>query len=51
MYKIIDWIGNEIFPDKKFTTYEDGWEYIYEHIEEEFEDDGTYDDYYVVEIQ
>lgn len=50
MYKIIDWAGNEIFPDKEFETLEDGWDYIYENIQEEFEDDGTYEEYWVIEI-
>lgn len=44
-----DWAGNRIFPDKEFETFEDGWDHIYENIQEETEDDGTYDDYFVIE--
>lgn len=47
---IEDWAGNRIFPSKVFETFEDGWDYIRENIHEETEDDGTYDDYYVIQI-
>jgi len=45
---IEDWAGNRMFPDEEFETYEEGWEFIYENIQEEYEGDGTYDDVYVV---
>ena len=41
---IQDWAGNTMFNGKEFDTFEDGWEYILENIEEEMEGDGTYDD-------
>ena len=47
---IEDWAGNHLFQDKVFDSFEDGWDFIYQNIEEETEDDGTYDDYYVVEL-
>lgn len=48
---IEDWAGNRIFPNKTFKTFLDGWDFIYTHIQEETEDDGTYDDYYVIEAK
>ena len=45
-YIIEDWAGNRISPNKVFDSFEDGWEWIMENIEEEEEEDGTYDDYY-----
>jgi hypothetical protein len=48
---IQDWAGNHLFTDKVFDSFEDGWDFIYENIKEETEDDGTYDDYYVVELE
>ena len=29
MWIIEDWAGNRLFPDKSFTTFEDGWEFIH----------------------
>jgi len=45
---IEDWAGNRMFSNEEFETYEEGWEFIYENIQEEYEGDGTYDDVYVV---
>lgn len=47
-YIIKDWAGNHLFRDEVFKTFEDGWAFIYDNVEEETEDDGTYDDYFVV---
>ncbi len=47
---IQDWAGNRMFPNETFETLEDGWDFIYVNIKEEYEDDGTYDDVYVIEI-
>jgi len=44
-YKIEDWAGNTMFDGKTFKTYEDGWAYIYEHIDDK---DNAYDDIFVV---
>ena len=49
-YIIQDWMGNHLFKRHTFTSFEEGWDFIYENIKEEYEDDGTYDDYYVIEI-
>ncbi len=49
MFVIEDWAGNVMFHGKEFKTFEDGWDYIYENIKEEFEGDGTYDDVFVIE--
>jgi hypothetical protein len=54
MYKIEDWIGNEIkqksksglWIDLHFNSFEDAWEYIYSLCETE----DDYDDYYVEKI-
>ena len=49
-YIIQDWAGNHLFKEHTFTCFETAWDFIYENIKEEYEDDGTYDDYYVIEI-
>lgn len=48
-YEIRDWMNNLMFGGKEFDSYEEGWSFIYENIEEEYEGDGTYDDVYVLE--
>lgn len=54
MYIIEDWAGNRMFPDKEFETFEDGWEYVYEHVDNseydqtDNEDDNVYQDIYVI---
>lgn len=51
---IIDWAGNHLFKDKEFETFEEGWEYIYENVnnskydETGNEDDNEYQEYYVI---
>lgn len=51
---IIDWAWNHLFKDKEFETFEDGWEYIYENVDNSKydetgnEDDNEYQDYYVI---
>lgn len=47
-YEIRDWTNNLMFDGKEFDSFEDGWEFIYENIIEEYEGDGTYDDVYVI---
>lgn len=47
---IRDWAGNHLFKDKVFSSFEDGWAFIYENVQEEYENDGTYDEYFVVEV-
>ena len=42
---IIDWAYNRLFPKMEFESFEDGWEFIYENIEDE---DNAYDDIFVV---
>lgn len=49
-YIIQDWMSNHLFKNHIFITFEEGWDFIYENIKEEYEGDGTYDDYYIVEI-
>ena len=46
---VVDWAGNHLFKDRVFSSFENGWSFITENIKEEFEDDGTYDDYFVIE--
>lgn len=41
MYGIYDWANNRLFPDKKFRTFETGWDYIMEQFPNE-EDLGDY---------
>lgn len=47
-YIIVDWMNNHLFQDEVFDSFEEGWEFIYANVEQEAEDDGTYEDYYVV---
>lgn len=49
-YIIEDWAGNHLFKDTVFNSHGEGWDFIYENVKEDYEDDGTYDDYFVVEI-
>jgi len=45
MYEIIDWAGNRMFIGKTFDTFEDGWNYIYENVDNsEFEESGKLND-------
>ena len=39
MYAIYDWAGNRLSKHGTFKTFEDGWDYILEHWEDE-EDHG-----------
>jgi len=43
---IVDWVNNHLFKDKVFNSFEDGWDFIQENIEDN--NDNTYDDYYVI---
>lgn len=47
MYIIQDWAGNILFNGKEFETFEDGWGFILENVEDE--NDNTYDDYFVIQ--
>lgn len=40
VFIITDWAGNHLFKNKEFSTFEDGWDFIYENVtdEEEYED-------------
>jgi hypothetical protein len=49
-YIIQDWAGNRMFPNNEFDSFEDGWAFIHENIHEETEDDGTYDDVFVIPL-
>ncbi len=44
-YIIHDWASNIMFNGIEFNSFEDGWEYVFENIEDEEE----YQDIYVVE--
>lgn len=44
MFMIVDWAGNRIFPDRKFKTFEDGWEAIHEAFPDATDEDlGEYE--------
>jgi hypothetical protein len=34
-YRIYDWAGNEPFGDIRFSTFEDAWDHIMEHVDDE----------------
>ena len=42
---ILDWAYNRMFITKQFDSFEDGWDFIYENIEDE---DSAYEDVFVV---
>lgn len=53
-YIIQDWAGNHLFTDKVFKSFEDGWEFIYDNIDNstfdktQNEDDDEYQEYFVI---
>lgn len=53
---IQDWAGNRMFPDETFASFEEGWEYVYKHVDNSkydksgLEDENVYQDVYVEEI-
>jgi hypothetical protein len=56
-YIIKDWAGNHLFIDKKFESFDDGWEFIYENIDNSLYDktnndnDDNYQEYYVIKLK
>ena len=52
---IQDWAGNHLFQDKIFDSFEDGWSFIYENVDNskfdrtQDENDNEYQEYYVIE--
>lgn len=54
---IQDWAGNHLFTSKVFSSFEDGWNFIYENVDNsEFErtqndNDDNYQEYEVVNVQ
>ena len=53
-YAIKDWAGNRMFPNKTFDSFEEGWEFIHENVDNSAydksgkENDNVYQDIYVV---
>ena len=53
---IQDWAGNRMFPDKTFESFEDGWRFVYENVDNSKfdlsgnDDDDEFQDIYVVEV-
>lgn len=56
-YIIKDWADNHLFQDEVFDSYEEGWEFIYENVDNSVydetldDDDSVYQEYYVVELK
>jgi hypothetical protein len=54
---IEDWMSNRLFPTKTFTSFEDGWAYIYKNVDNstfdmsQNDDDDEYQEYFVIEIK
>ena len=54
-YIIEDWAGNRLFSHKEFDSYEDGWDFIYENVdnsqyeESQKDNDNVYQDIYVIQ--
>lgn len=55
IFIIQDWAGNHLFRNKTFKTFEDGWEFIYENVDNSAYDlsgndnDNEYQEYFVIE--
>ena len=49
-YHIKDWMGNILWDDRVFDSFEEGWDFIYENDPQTGDDDHYYDDYFVSEI-
>jgi hypothetical protein len=43
-YIIIDWVNNHCFTNKKFKSYEDAWDFLYNTFPVIVLPDGTRDD-------
>ena len=56
-YIIRDWADNHLFTERTFDSFEDGWEFIYENVDNsEYErtlndNDDNYQEYFVVPLQ
>lgn len=51
---IIDWASNVLFNGREFDSFEDGWEFLYEHFQDVSDDEleaGFFDDYFVVQAK
>ena len=54
IFIIIDWAGNRLFPTEEFSSFDDGWCYIYENVDNSLyeesnnEDDNEYQDIFVI---
>lgn len=52
-YIIKDWAGNHLFKDKIFDSFEDGWEFIYQNVDNslydktENENENNFQEYFV----
>lgn len=52
---IQDWAGNQLFPGKTFESFEDGWDFLYEKIDNseydrnQNDNDDNYQEYFVIE--
>jgi hypothetical protein len=50
---IKDWAGNRMFPDNEFDSFEEGWGFVYENVDnsqyDENENDNVYQDIFVLE--
>jgi len=53
---IESWTGRRLFPDRKFDTFEEGWDFIYQNVdnsvynESQNDNDNVYQDLYVEEV-
>lgn len=45
VFTIEDWAGNRMFPDKTFASFEEGWEFVQENVDNsEYERTGNEND-------
>lgn len=53
-YIIQDWTGKRLFLNQEFDSFQEGWDYIYENVDNETynqtqnENDNVYQEYFVV---
>lgn len=47
-WHIESWAGRTLFDGKQFDTFQEGWDYIWENVPDDG-DDETYSDFYVME--
>ena len=48
---IIDWAGNTCFESKIFTSFDEGWSFIYDYFNDYENPEEEYQEFFVVKIK